>query len=749
MEFRAHGEPIFCTAFAGFGLPFARLAVASILALSVAGCPSKDPIQQTWDLHEAGNFEASIPVLRKAIEEQADDPELLFLYGVALSETGNLDGAVWPLRKAMKSPEWEVRAALLLARGAFYQNSWDSAIDALDRVIELEPDHIFALVTRSRARIETRRDYEGALADAERALEIDPDAQGARICQVVALLGLDRPEEARKLIGSIELTSREAESGQPDTARFCAARATLATELGDAETAGKIYSECLKEFPGAPELVAEAVKLYGSTGQAERVIEVLERAVEAAPQSRDFRIGLALRLQSQGREAEATEILRKATEAKSPAVAADAWLDLGGYLLDREEYDAGIEAFDRALEIVASPSGDLMFRYADALIISDRFDEALEVADRAQVTTYRDLIRGRVHLAQGQPALALERLTEALEHWPDNAVARYYTALAAEGVGNYARAVEEMRYSIRAGASRTDARARLARLHMAEGQWAEALGVLQHDVGRQPANAEMAVLGIELATRLGLADTQIGHLFQALKTPEDRRLAILAAVRGTRARLGPAGAVQLIRATPDLDLQDPANALVLGVLVENLIDAGRAEEATAMIDGYVEARPEAAVFHALRGRVKARLEGDSSPNSRDDWVRALELDPDNVVALRGLGHERKAAGELQEALVYMDRAIEAAPEDPEPIRAAIEMLIADGMASEAEPKLERLLELEPYDGAAALQLLRIRVQSNRNDERSIALGQLARRFGQAADRAEANELLQRLSANLP
>ena len=68
--------------------------------------------------------------------------------------------------------------------------------------------------------------------------------------------------------------------------------------------------------------------------------------------------------------------------------------------------------------------------------------------------------------------------------WPDNAVARYYAARAAERLGDFDRAIDDYRYAIRAGIDDTDARYRLARLYEAARAYALALGVARHAPAR-------------------------------------------------------------------------------------------------------------------------------------------------------------------------------------------------------------------------------------------------------------------------
>ena len=49
----------------------------------------------------------------------------------------------------------------------------------------------------------------------------------------------------------------------------------------------------------------------------------------------------------------------------------------------------------------------------------------------------RDLLRGRLLLARGHPAEALEVLEEGLRVWPDHSVARWLAGTAAERLGYF------------------------------------------------------------------------------------------------------------------------------------------------------------------------------------------------------------------------------------------------------------------------------------------------------------------------
>jgi len=96
----------------------AAFAVALAGALVSVACEPADPLAEVRALHAAGRYEDSLAPLRELIDERPDDPEVLYLYGVALGGAGFRTQAVWPLRRAMEDEAWATPAAVQLANVA-------------------------------------------------------------------------------------------------------------------------------------------------------------------------------------------------------------------------------------------------------------------------------------------------------------------------------------------------------------------------------------------------------------------------------------------------------------------------------------------------------------------------------------------------------------------------------------------------------------------------------------------------------
>jgi hypothetical protein len=105
---------------------------------------------------------------------------------------------------------------------------------------------------------------------------------------------------------------------------------------------------------------------------------VLQTALDRVADTFEFRAALIERMRATGRESEAKALLTKATELTSPRSAAVGW-DGARALLDRDGRLRRRRArFEQARALDPSGSADILFGYADALVIAGTDEEALD-----------------------------------------------------------------------------------------------------------------------------------------------------------------------------------------------------------------------------------------------------------------------------------------------------------------------------------------------------------------------------------
>ncbi|MBW2699168.1 MAG: tetratricopeptide repeat protein, partial [Deltaproteobacteria bacterium] len=495
--------------------------VISIFAVGTA-CHRSDPLAEIKALHADGRIEASLEPLRELLAEDPENPEVLYLYGLTLHRIGTATQALWALRTAMEDPEWLKNAGMLMAKGALNNRDFTVAIEACNRVLAAHPDDVDALLLRARSHAAAKLDFEQALADAERVLELEPDHIAARDPQILALLGLGRIDEAGEAmnvlgeaIGESDLppstsawhcaTIGESDLSPSTSAWHCATMAIFANDGGKLELAQERWRKCLELHPSDPEVVTKALAFYEGRSDWARAIEILRAAMEDAPREMAYRIGLAERLRAFGQNDEAEDLLRVATEFEATPAVVTAWLGLVTHFQALGEYSAAAEAAGRALEAAkraGEPPPRMFFDYADSLVLAGELDRALEVSNDLSLEAHKQVVLARVTLAQGNAAEALEYFSKSFLLWPDNAITRYYAAVAAEELGAFDRAIEEYRYSIRIDPGATDARVRLGRLHDAEGKRQLALQVLVVRTKERPLGQEGDLLLVNLYAQL-------------------------------------------------------------------------------------------------------------------------------------------------------------------------------------------------------------------------------------------------------
>ena len=700
------------------------LAVALSFA---AACAPSDPLLEVRKQQAAGNHAATIEPLRELLRTQKDDPETNLLYGVALVQTGKRGLAEWSLRKAMEDPEYRLAAGRLLAFGEMVAQNHDAAIATLTELIDEYPDDVELLIMRANSRAHSRMKLEDALADVDRVFALDPENIDVYEPQILSLLGLERAEEAGVAIEALGKRIDESASDADLAGWHCATAALFAFESEEQELAAERFADCTERFPGHSNVVNNALNYYDGERNRERSMEVLERAVEAAPGSREFRTHYATRLRVVGRAEEATELLKTGTDSQDLRAAATAWYDLAKHYQSLDQSESAVDAYERSLALVKESGIELAqmkLEFGDALLLAGEYDRALEVAESLSIPAYREVLRARVAQERGEPEQALAHFDEVFRLWPDNPWARYYGALAAEAIGDFDRAIESYRYSIRIAAGATDARQRLARLHLSEGKPQEAIHILRLKAEHEMLDIDGEMLTLEIWGAIGnrkSIQAHLGRIAKASARLHGRGLA--AAATGIGERIGAGAAVKLIRETEDVDLTSLDYADALRELVRFSARAGTG--AAPELETALAAHPEAAVLHEIRG-LEAELAGDTT-GAASAYARARELDAEDVRALGGLC--RVAPREEPEAVVAAcTRAIEADPEDRDAAIVGAEVLRALGRTPEAVETLERALAYRPYDAGLASRLALALSDGGGQAERVESLQSRAARF---------------------
>jgi len=697
----------------------------------LAACDSADSLGEIRQRQTRGDFGSTLEPLRALLAERPSDPELSFLYGRALIQTQQFSLATWPLRQAMEDPEWLRPAGLLFAHIALASRDFNEVVRVTTRILEAHPEDTTARLYRAQANAHWRNNPEAALADARQVLQSAPEMLEAYEPLILALLALDRADEASDALAEAGRQLEESNAPVGQLAWHCSTTAVFATDAGDLDRAAALLEGCLEKFPADATVVNNAIAFFDGRGQGRRSIEILRVALEHEPARRDLRIGLAERLRRAGEGEEGEALLREAAETLDPQVAVNALIDLASFLNSDGRHGEAAEALGRAVEMFrerdAEPPASVLFSHADALLASGQLDRALGVAEKITLTSHRRLIRARVAQERGDPTRALEEFDEALRLWPNNAPAHYYAGRAAEKLGDFERALEEYRFAIRASVGATDARTRAARLLIAEGQLLRAYQILFVEVSEAPLEPEGELLSMYLMGRaanpLQLRD---GLSRLARRSPDRLPQALARGAEGLSEAMGPDAALGLLTDATDLDYTQPASAPALRVLIEVAHAAERPSVAERAVEEAIRAHPEEACLHAIRGR-DHELRGQRE-QARAAYERALELDGDEAGALAGLA--RLAANdEPVKALALFDRAVAIEPSDVDSMMAAARILRIIEREEEARQRLGALLEVHPFSAEAAAELVEIDLEWGRVSAETLEMAKRAVRFG--------------------
>ena len=721
------------------------LALACSVAFACA--PTIDAqLDEAQSLVAEGQPMAALPLLQNVVRRRPGDGPANLLLGQILLQAGRTRSAVVPLQRALESKRWTVPAGLLLASAHLKQGHPRPALETVNRILATHPDQPAALRIRAAAELQVGS-TEAALADAQRILAVAPDDAQAPILAGTALSRLGRLDEAEALLAKLEAKARDQGTPSQDASACAALASFLEASRHDLERAGATWRRCLERNPADPALLQGASSFFDRRGDPASSLTALRRALEHEPSALGVRLGLAQRLAAGGDLGAGDRLLAEAAEQAGAQAAgggatagssADrlrasrSWQALASFRQRHGDLEGARTALDQAIEAASGDEADILRFQRGMLLVDLGHPEEARAAQQEVVSPTRaDLLEGRVQLAVGDPAAALESFERAVQRSPGEARGHYWLGVAAQSSGQVDRALESFTRSLDLDPTASDAGLAAARLAVALGDDARAIELLRrHRASRATHLREALLLEARSMAALGQNRAAAALLESHLEHGSDAQaLALLADV--IRRGEGPeAGLARIERArAAGLDLAAPEALPALQAYGLQAVAAGRPETALVQTRRARKLHPESlgvAVVHATVLAAAGDLAG-AEATLRD----ARKRDPDDPHTLATLGSWLQGHGRGDEALPLLMRSYEQEPSETAAAYLAAKLLAARGRSQEAERLLRSVVATNPLDPGACNELAWLLAEAGRDLDLALTLARRAVRLGPA------------------
>ena len=490
--------------------PEAASVVEEGRSLGLDAAPLHRMLGDVWMV--AGRYEDALAEFRAGLSLVPDSTALRLREAEALLQVGDLAGSTDLIQALLAENPDQPLLLLRQLRTMALASRNDEAIRGLRELIAREPQLAPAHFLLGVLELARQRP-----AEATRSLEIARDGlTGRSRLEARRLLA-----EARLLLGEFDLAVAEAEAALEQDPQHMRTRIVLAQALLGAGSAKRAESVLLQADAKTAELEVALARVYVQTQRLEQAQAAVERALALEPGAIQRVVDLVWVLLEQGKTAEALEAARSRMQ-EQPGV--PDYPNLVGQVLLRQNDVAGAQrAFQRAIDIDPDfvPGYVNLARFAAR---EGRYAAARELLQRAlrlrrdDPEALREL--GIVEYGSGNAGAAVEAFRAALRADPTSVVTRSNLAQAQVSAGQDLASVLEISRAIR-------------QENPEDPIAAETLGIALEYAGLHQAAADQFRAAIDLAPhpvavyhfRLGLALLASGDRSQASREIE-RALAI-------------------------------------------------------------------------------------------------------------------------------------------------------------------------------------------------------------------------------
>ena len=572
----------------------------------------------------------------------------------------------------------------------------DRALETIKPSLTKHPDDARLLTARAVARSQLK-DLDGALQDAERAVQLMPSSEDSIAVLAGVYKAKGENDKARELLeGAVKRL--------PNSVDLRLVLAQLYLSLEQNAKAETVLLDLVRLNPTDKAHRVRLAQFYARLDRPDEAEHVLREAIKAMPEDRDLKMSLIDFLAARRSREVAEQELTKMIEASKG--------DYELQLLQARFYEQGKD-FPKAEKVYQGIIGAAQFdnpgivardRLAFLEINTNRIPEARTLLATVLEKSPRDndalIMRGNLELAQHDPKSAINDLRSVLRDQP-NAVG-VMRALASAHLANDepALAEETMRRAVDADPKDRAARLQLANLLVQLGKAEQAKPVIDELAKQHPDDSSVlsAQFSVDAAANdvmdaKAAADALVAaHPKQAMGYLEQGKVA--------QAQGKADDALRLYSTALDLE---PDSVECLEALVATLVRAKRVGEALRHLDAAISTYPKSAVALNMKGAI---LMGQhDSPGSQAAYKGAIERQPAWWPPYSGLAAEQSALDHDTNAAAATLRAGILKSTDPLPLQASLaDLYVSVGKVDDAIDVYESALRTNPDASVAANNL---------------------------------------------
>jgi len=329
-----------------------------------------------------------------------------------------------------------------------------------------------------------KHQYQAALVEWKKALEMDPSDPKAHINLGSALMETGQPDAAG-------VHFQRAIDLNPLNANAYAAMASLLARTGRADDAAVDYEKAIQLKPDDAKLQNSFGQLLASAGQPAEAIAHYRKALELDPADGDSYVNLGVALAQSGQADEAIPLLEKALELNPKNEPAES--NLGAALTQKGRFDDAIAHCRAALALNANDA-QAHTNLAVTLANTGKADEALPHFEKAVQLAPGDASfqsnLGAALAQRGQAIEAIPHFRKALDAHPNDVQAMVNLGIALASMGKFDEALPHLEKAAELAPGDPGIQTNLGAALVAQGRMEAAVPHLEQAVDTAPESAD-------------------------------------------------------------------------------------------------------------------------------------------------------------------------------------------------------------------------------------------------------------------